>query len=83
MPIERVWLTKFAEAGFIDTFRLFHAQKKDSYTWWDMKTRARDRNVGWRIDYFFADKKIVSKIKNTDILSVYYGSDHCPIWMEM
>jgi exodeoxyribonuclease-3 len=53
------------------------------YTWWDMKTRARDRNVGWRIDYFFVSQSLKNKVKNAYILSDVYGSDHCPVVLEL
>ncbi len=56
LPEEREWIDKFLAAGFIDTFRMFN-QEPENYTWWDMVTRARDRNVGWRIDYFYASEK--------------------------
>jgi len=82
LPIERAWIDKLIKNNLIDVWRYFNPNKIDAYTYWDMKTRARDRNVGWRIDYFFADNQIISKIKNTGIMSDYYGSDHCPIWME-
>ena len=81
LPIERAWLDKVIKNNFIDVWRNFNPTKKDSYTYWDQKTRARDRNVGWRIDYFFADTKILKKIKNTGIMTDYYGSDHCPTWI--
>ncbi len=83
LPIERAWIDKVIENNFIDTFRKFYPKKVSAYTYWDQKTRARDRNVGWRLDYFFADAKIVPKIKNTGMLSDYYGSDHCPIYLEV
>jgi len=83
LPIERAWIDKVIKNKFIDVFRKFYPEKIDTYTYWDIKTRARDRNVGWRLDYFFADEKIVSKIKSTGMLFVYYGSDHCPIWLEI
>ena len=82
LPIERAWLDKVVNAGFVDVFRHFYPTKKDAYTYWDMKTFARKRNVGWRIDYFFTSSEIVSKIKNTRIMSDYYGSDHCPITLQ-
>ena len=82
LPIERAWITKVIKNNFIDVFRKFYPDKKDIYTYWDIKTRARDRNVGWRLDYFFADSKIVPKIKNTGMLTDYYGSDHCPIFLD-
>jgi exodeoxyribonuclease-3 len=80
LPIERAWITKVIKNNFIDVFRKFYPNKTGAYTYWDIKTRARDRNVGWRLDYFFADSKL--KIKSTGILEEYYGSDHCPIWIE-
>ncbi len=83
LPIERAWIDKVIKNNFIDVFRHFYPDKTEAYTYWDQKTRARDRNVGWRLDYFFVDSKIVSKIKKTGMLSDYYGSDHCPIWMEI
>jgi exodeoxyribonuclease-3 len=69
--------------NFLDVWRHFNPNKTNSYTYWDMKTRARDRNVGWRIDYFFADSQIISKIKSTGMMNDYMGSDHCPIWLEI
>ncbi|MEI6580762.1 MAG: exodeoxyribonuclease III [bacterium] len=80
LPIERAWIDKVVKNNFVDTFRKFYPDKIGAYTYWDQKTRARDRNVGWRLDYFFADENI--KIKNAGIMSDYYGSDHCPIWLE-
>ena len=82
LPIERAWITKVIKNKFIDTFRHLHPDQKDKYTYWDQKTRSRDRNVGWRIDYFFVDEKILPKIIKSDMLPDYYGSDHCPIYIE-
>ena len=79
MPIEREWLDKFEEAGFVDTFRMFHPDLADQYTWWDMKTRARDRNIGWRIDYFYVSENLRPQIKDAFILADTPGSDHCPV----
>lgn len=79
LPIERAWIDKVVSKGFVDVWRAFFPDKKDMYTYWDQKTRARDRNVGWRIDYFFASPKIYKKIKQVDIYSNVFGSDHCPI----
>lgn len=79
LPEERAWIDEVVNAGFVDVFRHLNPNKSQVYTYWDMKTRARDRNVGWRIDYFFASSNIVGKVEDfkthTDIL----GSDHCPI----
>ena len=83
LPIERAWIDKVIKNKFIDVFRKFYPDEIGAYTYWDIKTRARDRNVGWRLDYFFADEKIISKIKNAGILSDYFGSDHCPILLEI
>jgi exodeoxyribonuclease-3 len=83
LPIERAWIDKLIKNNFVDIWRYFNPDKKDVYTYWDQKTRARDRNVGWRIDYFFVDKQIISKIKNIGTMQDYFGSDHCPIWLEI
>ncbi len=79
LPIERAWIDKVVANDWIDIFRYINPNEKDVYTYWDMKTRARDRNVGWRIDYFFTNKSFVKKIKRFTTMSEYYGSDHCPI----
>lgn len=82
LPEERAWMDKFVEHGYIDTFRMFN-QEPENYTWWDMMTRARERNVGWRIDYFFVSEGFKKKVKNAFILSEVMGSDHCPIGIEI
>jgi len=83
LPIERAWISKVIKNNFIDIFRYFYPNKIDIYTYWDQKTRSRDRNVGWRIDYFFTNKEFLSKIKDTGMMTDYYGSDHCPIYIEL
>lgn len=83
LPIERAWIDKVVKNNWVDVFRNFYPNKKDVYTYWDQKTRARDRNVGWRIDYFFAHQPFVEKIKSFKTLTDYFGSDHCPIMIEM
>jgi exodeoxyribonuclease III len=82
LPIERVWIDTFIDHGYIDTFREFNKQS-EQYSWWDMKTRARERNVGWRIDYFFVNKEFMKYVKNAFILQDVLGSDHCPIGIEI
>ncbi len=82
LPEERAWIDKLLDNGYLDTFRMFH-DEPDQYTWWDMKTRARDRNVGWRIDYFFVSESLKSKVKSASIHSDIMGSDHCPIEIEL
>jgi exodeoxyribonuclease-3 len=78
MPIEREWIDRVIQAGFFDSFRLF-SQEKDQYSWWDYKTRARTRNVGWRIDYFFINEAMKSFITGAGIRQDIMGSDHCPV----
>lgn len=79
LPIERAWIDQVLEAGYIDSFRALHGDVKDKYTWWDQKTFARDRNIGWRIDYFFVTPEIMKQVKKSDMLDNVMGSDHCPI----
>lgn len=83
LPEERAWIDEVAYHGYTDVFRHFNPDKKEAYTYWDMKTRARDRNVGWRIDYFFVSNELLPKVKSTKILHNIYGSDHCPIEMDI
>ena len=82
LPIERKWMDKFIGSGFVDTFRFF-CKDGGHYTWWDLITRARSRNVGWRIDYFFIDELSTNYLKNAFIQSKVMGSDHCPIGIEI
>lgn len=79
LPIERAWMDKFVSRGWIDVFRHFYPQQIGAYTYWDMKTFARDRNVGWRIDYFFSSPEMLKKIKSIEIMDKIMGSDHCPL----
>lgn len=79
LPEERAWLDEVVGAGYIDVFRHLYPNKKDVYTYWDMKTRARDRNVGWRIDYFFVSSDLGPKVKSFKTHTDVLGSDHCPI----
>jgi len=83
LPIERAWITKVIKNNFLDIWREKNPNKKDVYTYWDQKTRSRERNVGWRIDYFFIDKKLIKKVKGIGTLQNYLGSDHCPIYLEI
>jgi exodeoxyribonuclease-3 len=82
LPEERAWMDKLFGHGYIDTFRMFN-DKPDNYTWWDMKSRARDRNVGWRIDYFIISEGLKKNIKSAFILPDIMGSDHCPVGIEV
>ncbi len=82
LPEERLWVSKFLSQGYIDTFRYF---EKDGghYSWWDYKTSARVRNVGWRIDYCFIDQSLLPCLKKAFILKDVIGSDHCPVGIEI
>ena len=82
LPVERKWMDKFVEHGYIDTFRKFNAEP-GQYSWWDYKTRSRERNVGWRIDYFFVTQKLASRLKGAFIMPEVMGSDHCPVGIEL
>src|SRR3989344_4220487 len=79
LPIERAWIDKVISHGWVDVFRHFYPEKTETYTYWDMKSFARDRNVGWRIDYFFASPEALKKVKSIEILDNILGSDHCPV----
>jgi exodeoxyribonuclease III len=82
MPVERAWVSKLVAHGYHDTFRIFVAEP-GHYTWWDMKTAGRARNVGWRIDYFFVSDELRGRIKAAGIMPSVQGSDHCPITLEI
>ena len=82
LPQERAWMDTFLDHGYVDTFRQFN-QEPGNYSWWDTMTRARERNVGWRIDYFFADADLAPNLTNAFILPDVMGSDHCPVGIEI
>jgi exodeoxyribonuclease-3 len=82
LPVERAWIDTFIDHGYVDTFRRFHPEPHQ-YSWWDLKTAARARNVGWRIDYFFVNTEFLPKITNTFISQEVQGSDHCPVGIEI
>lgn len=82
LPIEREWMDKFFSRGYLDTFRIFNTEP-ENYTWWDQVTRSRERNVGWRIDYFFVSGNFMKNVKDAFILPDVMGSDHCPVGIEI
>lgn len=82
LPVERAWIDTFIDHGYVDTFRWFHTEP-DQYSWWDLKTGARARNVGWRIDYFFVNKEFLPCVKAAFIMQDVQGSDHCPVGIEL
>ncbi len=79
---ERIGIDNIIKNNFVDTFRLF-TQGNGHYTWWSHFANARERNIGWRIDYFFVSEKLKSKVKSAKILPEVLGSDHCPVEIEI
>jgi len=82
LPIEREWMDRFIEHGYIDTFRMFN-QEPGHYTWWSYRSNARSRNAGWRLDYFFVSEELRDKVVDSWIESDVLGSDHCPVGIEL
>ncbi len=80
-PEECAWMDSFTEAGWVDSFREIN-KEPDQYSWWSYRSRARDRNIGWRIDYFCVDKNSRKKIADAEIYQHIYGSDHCPVVLD-
>lgn len=83
LPVERAWIDKFIERGYVDTFRKFHCGERDAYSWWTYRFNARANNVGWRIDYVFVNKGFADSVKDAFILPHVKGSDHCPVGIEV
>lgn len=80
---ERGKFTELLSAGFIDTFRTLYPDRRDAYSWWSYRMAARERNVGWRIDYFVASERLREKIKDAYIFPEIMGSDHCPVGLDI
>ena len=80
---ERNEFGKLLDSGFVDSFRYLYPNKEDAYTWWSYMGRAREKNVGWRIDYFIVSNKIKENIKEASIHPEIFGSDHCPVELEI
>ena len=80
---ERGKLEELLSAGFADSFRRLHPDARDRYSWWSFRTRARERNVGWRIDYFILSERLLPKVRTADILDEVLGSDHCPVLLDL
>ncbi|HLT56136.1 MAG TPA: exodeoxyribonuclease III [Bacillota bacterium] len=80
---ERGKMTRLLEAGFIDTFRYLYPEKEDVYTWWSYMKTVRERNIGWRIDYFIISERLKSVLKDSQVHADVYGSDHCPIMLNI
>ncbi|MBP2172969.1 exodeoxyribonuclease III [Methanococcus voltae] len=79
---ERMGFDKYVENNYVDTFRIFN-KEPDNYTWWSYMHNARAKNIGWRIDYFCTSDSLVDYVKNSIIMDEIYGSDHCPIQLEL
>ena len=79
---EREWIDKLINLGYVDVFRKFN-NKPNQYTYWDQVTRKREKNLGWRIDYFMVSNDFVDKVTNAKIYMDVMGSDHCPISIEL
>jgi exodeoxyribonuclease-3 len=82
LPIEREWIDKFISNGYIDTYRRINPDKVE-YSWWSYRFNARANNAGWRIDYHFVSENLFSSVKDAKILTEVYGSDHCPVVLEL
>lgn len=80
---ERKKLGALLESGFTDTFRYFYPDTTGAYSWWSYMFRAREKNAGWRIDYFISSKELEDKLKDAKIHSDIFGSDHCPIELDI
>ena len=78
-PQERGKLTALLSSGFVDTFRYFHPEETGAYTWWSYMFHARERNTGWRIDYFIVSEELTQRLEGACIHPEIFGSDHCPV----
>ncbi len=83
LPHERAWVDKLIKKGFVDVFRHLHPEEAHHYSWWTYRGDCRERNIGWRIDYFFVPKDIISKVRSCYYQPQVMGSDHCPLIMEI
>jgi exodeoxyribonuclease-3 len=83
LPEERAWMDEYTGAGFIDTFRHFHPGERGQYSWWSYRMNARERNVGWRLDYHCVDPAFLPTVTSSIIRSEVFGSDHCPVEIEL
>lgn len=79
LPVEREWMDKLVDEGYIDTFRLLYPDATDKYSWWSYRGGARGKNVGWRLDYFFISPDLKDRVAAADIHVDIMGSDHCPV----
>ncbi|MFS0557700.1 exodeoxyribonuclease III [Brevibacillus sp. 179-C9.3 HS] len=82
-PEEREKMTRLLGAGFVDTYRYFYPDRTDAYTWWSFMPKVRERNIGWRIDYFLASERLAPVLLGAGIDAQVMGSDHCPVVLEL
>lgn len=80
---ERSCMSRLLDNGFIDTFRYFHPDQKDIYSWWSYRFKGREKNLGWRIDYFLVSERMAPRLRDAEIRTDVYGSDHCPVALEI
>jgi exodeoxyribonuclease-3 len=80
---ERCKFGELLSAGFTDAFRYLYPERRDAYTWWSFRMNARARNTGWRIDYFIVSNRIADKLRDVVLLNEVYGSDHCPVLIDI
>ncbi len=83
LPEERAWVSRVIAEGWVDVFRSRYPNRTDVYSWWHLISKARARNVGWRIDYLFVDKTLAPKVKDITYLTDHQGSDHCPVQLTL
>ncbi len=83
LPVEREWITRIIEAGYVDTFRTLHPDARDAYSYWDAWRDRRARNIGWRIDYVFVSSDLAPRVRRAFIENQVMGSDHCPVGIEL
>jgi len=83
LPIEREWIDKLLDYGYIDTFRYVNGEEIDRYSWWSYRSSARLKNIGWRIDYFFISEDLAENLEDAFILDYVTGSDHCPVGIKL
>lgn len=82
MAVERAWIDRYLAHGLVDAFRAFHPEP-EQYTWWSYITRARSRNIGWRLDYFLVSEGLMPRVRDCSIRAEVMGSDHCPVVLDM
>jgi exodeoxyribonuclease III len=83
LPEERVWLDRWMEHGWVDSFRHIFPNTREAYSWWSFRADARARNIGWRLDYFFVHSSMLQRVMGAGIAPGVTGADHCPVWLDL